>query len=147
MKLIGVELVKQDDQSDQWIVTYRYQASSEREAMVHASDTVEKSNPGIVWVSGRSAEDCQRISDHILQNVEWTTDDPAVVKQRKDRLTGRWFNREDMESSVADRKDRLAKESLSFLELSQRMTSSLLARDLAEVIALEELMNESEIDI
>lgn len=39
MKLIGVELVKQDDQSDQWIVTYRYQAGSEREAMVHAIKT------------------------------------------------------------------------------------------------------------
>ncbi len=41
MKLIGIELNKQDDEGDQWLVTYRYQAGSEKEALVHAQRVMQ----------------------------------------------------------------------------------------------------------
>lgn len=136
MKLIGVELVKQDDQSDQWIVTYRYQAGSEREAMVHASDTVEKANPGIVWVSGRSTEDCQRISDHIRQNVDFPIfdDDPAVVKQRKDRT----FQVKSFREEVNKYKSTLGKFDNS--ELESFHVDAICDRDMVKAIAIDEVL-------
>lgn len=47
MKLIGVELNKQDASSDQWILTYRYRADSGEQAQIHLQKFLEGWQPQV----------------------------------------------------------------------------------------------------